>query len=367
MWFINRTVTALDIGTSAIKIAKIKLEKSDIRLLDISYQKLPQDVFDNGEIEEPSILITELERLFKKIDYSPSRIITTIPNNNLVIRNLVLPGMVEEELSQALKWEADEYLPFPAEEAIIDYIIVGQNEEELNVVLVATESRVVDNLLSLLKKLNIYPEVVNVQPLALISLLQAQKQVEKEELSISAIIEIGASGTRIVIADGRKVYLFRNLDTGGDNFTQLIEEFKDMDYEKAETYKINNGLQVELDRKKEEEMFSADLDAGLEISEIAVAEDTDLKTEAEDLIRNINKTLDFFSHNHPDKEIEEVYLTGGGAQLKGLKDLINKNIDLEVQNLDPFKSLNQPNTLYSVENNVFSVAIGLGYSEVLAD
>ncbi len=358
--FWNREFTTIDIGTSAIKVAKLKKIRSGVKVLDVGYSSLPENTLSNGMIHDSPIITSNLEILFKRMDYRPNQIVTTISNDNLIVRNIKFPGIMEpDELKDAFKWEADEYLPFPVEEAVLDYVIISEKGKEMNVVLVATKKDVIENFLTPFNNLNLKPQRINVQPLALLSLLKYQKQ----KFGLSVIIDIGSSGSRLIIGDDKGVYLFRTINNGGYDFTETIKNNFNLSFNEAEQYKISGGI--------DEESAVEDNEIDLDLMDVPdkPGEPGDLnnllKKEINVLTYEISRSLDFFRRNNSDKTIEQVFITGGGSLMKGLKEMVANEIDFELKTIQPFENIEAENVELSEDEEFFSVVIGLGLSEVL--
>ncbi|MFW5984953.1 MAG: type IV pilus assembly protein PilM [Halanaerobiaceae bacterium] len=363
MFFFKKSFTAIDIGSSCIKVVRMKENRGSVKVLEQGYTKLPEETIVDGEVRDISVLTSEIKYLFNEMNFKPSSIVTAVPNQNLVIRNVNLPGVVVDELDDALKWEAEDYLPFPAEEAVLDYIIVDEKEDSVKIVLVATQSLLLHSYKELFSRLNFNLSVVNVQPLGIFSLLEA----ENKDFSTSAIIDIGSSGSRITIGDPEGIYLYRTMDVGGASFTEVIKENMSVDFQEAEEYKIEHGILSALEEaaaSREDNINEEELDI-LQYSETGSLDELLLST-ADDLVYELNRSLEFFNRNNPEKEIENYYLTGGGALLKGLSDFLEDEMDLSLQFLDPFTRIKDKNNS-SLNNTCYSVALGLGFSEVLSD
>ncbi len=362
MFFLRNKFTTIDIGQSSIKAVRMVRSKKKLKILDLKSRLLPEGTLANGKIMEPSILMGEMDNLFNKMKYKPGNIVTALPSKNLVIRNLELPGMLDEDLSEAIKWEVEEYLPFPVEDAVIDYIIVDQDQDKISVIMVAAEKKLVNNFLIPFENKNYYPKILNTQPMALLSLLKGIR----EDVSTTAIIDIGASGTRIVFGDRKGIYLFRSIDIGGHNFTKVIRDNSEMDLNQAEEYKKENGL-TNIDKDKEKEENENEFNIDLDLYQVTAEESYNslLISEAENLAYEISRSFNFFQRNNSDKNINNVFITGGGSKLKGLIKIIEGKLERKINPLDPFSELEDIPFKARENKELYAVAVGLGYSEII--
>ena len=364
MFFNKKNYTCIELGTNAIKAVQFKVKGNDFTLVDFGIQKLPLETIVDGLIVDDSLVSSELHNLLQSLDYSTKDIITTVPNDNLLIRNIEMPNMKQKEIRESLKWEADEQLPYPVENAALDYLKVEENEEVIKYIVAAVKKNVVDNFLHPFERINLKPKVINVQPMALVSLLAYQGQAE----SNIAIIDIGASATQITIANKRDIMLSRTIDTGGTSFTNSIMDFKNIDFQSAEEEKKELNLGLEADQETEEDALSS-MPIGMETNG---EDNANLRNLASRLSAEITRSLDFFNMKHRDEEVEKIFVTGGASRLQGLQKIISEEISRDLIIIDPFKNIktkvdSEKEKMMEHYKYEFAVAVGLGVSEVMSD
>jgi type IV pilus assembly protein PilM len=360
MFFKKNIYTCVDIGSYAIKIAQIKKTgEKEFKIIDTVLQKIPRETVVDGIIKDESLMAAEIKNLLNMLKKKANYIITAVPSNELLIRNIEMPKLEEKEVKESLKWEADEQLPYPVENAAIDYLKIGEDEEAVEYLISAVKKNIIDNYLAPFERNNLKVDVVNVQPMALVSILEYQEEIEGNV----AIIDIGTTASQVTIANKNNIILSRTIDTGGQHFTQTLMEIEGEDFSDAEEKKMEHGLDAEDADKGNESLEAFQLDS-------AIGEDKRLDTLAESLASEITRSFNYFNIKRRGEEISKVFITGGGARLKGLKEFISKELGRELEVLDTFKntSYKSKNEDYCEEcNNEFAVAVGLGISEVMAD
>lgn len=358
MFFWNKKITTVDIGSFAVKVIQFIKKNGEVQIVDTGREQLQPDIIENSEIKDVSFLASKLNKIFENLEHNPSHLITTVPSSNLVIRVIEMPIMDEGELADAIKWEADDFLPFPGEDARLDYLIVNRNETNFEIMVTATRTRIVENYLEPFQRLNLKPEVMNVQPLALFSLLL----YSREEVKSTAVLDIGASASRIIMGNQEFINLSRSLDIGSNNITEALMEDGGMEYEEAEEYKIENGIE-KMNLEAEDEQSELDMlqleNTGIDNGQIIYSVVTELADE-------VSRTIDFYQRNN-NANIDVLHLTGGGSQLEGLPEVLEEEINLEIEFIKPFDILPRQKPVLEEGDMEFSVAAGLGVSEVLAD
>jgi type IV pilus assembly protein PilM len=363
MFLMKKNYTCIELGTNSIKAAQFKKKGKDLVLVDLGIKKLPFETIVDGLIVDDSLVAQELHNLISSLKHSTKHIITTVPNDNLLIRNIEMPNMDQKDIRESLKWEADEQLPYPVENAALDYLKVGETEEVIQYVAAAVRKNVVDNFLHPFERINLKPRVINVQPMALVSLLTYQGAAD----SNIAIIDIGASAAQITIANSSNIMLSRTIDTGGINFTNTIMDLKNIDYQEAEEEKKNLDINAETEEISEE--FLDSMPIGMEMEN---NDNSKLREIASRFSAEITRSLDFFNMKHRDEEIEKIFVTGGAFRLKGLQEIITEDLNRELILIDPFKNIKRDldsskEELIKQNKYEFAVAVGLGVSEVMAD
>ena len=353
---LKRRFTAIDIGTDSIKGVRFKRKSKGLFIDRIAVKHLPYDSIIDGTIVDEAVVSNRLKELVQELKCGGDKIITTIPNNNLIIRNMELPEMEDDNrLAEAIKWESEDHLPFPVESAVEDFKILSREDNRVQVLLVATKRDVIDNVMNVFERISIIPSVINIQPMALLSIADYQDLIE----DTVAIIDIGAAGTRVVIGDRRNIYLSRNIDIGGNEFTRIIMEEDKLNYNEAENIKKRNGL-------PEEDEIGENFE--LAISQIAttgLGESHSLLVLARNLADQIERSLDYYNVKYR-KKVDKIFISGGGAKLKRLKNIIEDRIGRDMFSLDPFINIGCKKGI-DLRAEELAVAIGLGISEVLPD
>ncbi|MFW6025240.1 MAG: type IV pilus assembly protein PilM [Candidatus Woesearchaeota archaeon] len=349
--FGKKKYVVVDIGSCAIKGAVLKKNKDGLELKAANYRKLPPGIIEDGKIKDKSIVATEIKELFSEMNINPKNVITTIPSNHLVTRNFELPNLPKKELEEALKWELDDVLTYSAEETTFDYIITEKREDKINVLLIAAQDKVIEQYKSVFSENNIKTDVINTQAMALISLLKFQDKLNKA----TAIVDLGHQGSRVVLCNEKDLFLTRNIDSGGYDFTKNIMDNQNFEYKEAEEYKWENGIEVKNEVGNLEE----------DISLLGIG--NDLVNISKEIAEEVSRSLEFYSIKNRGENIENLYITGGTSLLKGMEKLIEKETSLKTKRIDPFEKIEVNINFDNNYKELFNVVMGLAVSEVMHD
>lgn len=380
LFFNRRDITAVDIGSYAIKVVNMQRTRGGVKLNAAGTVRIEPDAMRRGEIFDTAQVSKSLDKLLSAMGLNVKKAVTTISNQNLIIRDLKLPLMSEDEVGEALKWEAADYLPFSVESSVLDYSVTGYDSKDMEILLVAAKKRVVDSFLAPLQELNIKPVAVLVQPLVLLALAGHQKELIEPVM----IIDIGNTNSRIVIGDQRKIYLFRNVNVGGTDFTDALVNGFGLDFNEAEEEKKAAEIGEDVESYAELNRFSQGALNNFRVGpgNLNLSEPNNsgkeqhvqslLMEPAQKLSSEISRSLEYFEVRNRGRGINTCYLTGGGSKLKGLKGLFEKQTGQQFKLLDPFAGINTDSATWicpdasirAEEATEFSVAIGLAISKL---
>ena len=251
------------------------------------------------------------------------------------LRYLTVPMMPGKELNEAIKWEAKDKIPFPLEEASMDYSIQEELEEagvkKLRIKFAALPTQVINDTMALLKEAGVEPISLTEPPLA-VECLARYLNLNKEEAV--AIIDIGSEFTEINIVKHDSLKFYRKINSGGAAITKamtsaLVSEQGrvELSPEAAEKIKINYGIPAEVTP----DLIEGKISAPQLISLIRPA--------TERLFQEIERSFEYYREESEGDKVKSVILFGGSAQLKGLAGFLQENLGVPVSVGDPLKGI----------------------------
>ena len=184
---------------------------------------------------------------------------------------------------------------------------------------------------------------------------------------IGVVLEIAASNTTITLVRGERVLMNRNIGVSGDDFTAAIQRSFGLDFDSAEEVKLDYGTAT-IPTEDEEELLNFDVKRE-QFSPSRVYEA--LRPVLVDLTTEIRRSLEFFRVQAGDANINRVFITGGGAKLRGLPEAIGDALGFRVELGDPWLTVtvdpNKFDTQYLLRvGPEFSIALGLALRGVSA-
>ena len=335
----------LDIGSKTIKIVELVKEGNSIKLKGsgvVGYNGTTPDKFKEGK--DLANLAQVVKKLHKEAKISSKNISIALPEAKVFTRVIRFPLLTDQEIASAIKWEAEQYIPIPIKEAIVQHQIISRNEEGtspgVRVLLVAASRNLVEIYTKLLRSAGL--DVVQVET-ELLALNRALAPVDKVVL----IIDFGATSTDIAICDKGVLSFSRSIPTAGEAFTRAVSQGLNISAQQAEEYKKAYGLS------------SAKLEG-----KIRGALDPVFRLVADE----IKKAIHFFQTEEKGETPTSVILSGGTSGMPEAVSNLSKLLGLEIVVGNPFAKVSlspQVAKMVSPYAPLYSISVGVALGDLL--
>lgn len=321
----SKELVGLDIGDSSIKVVELKQvgRSRGWEVVSIANEPLPQEAIVEGTIMDAGLVVDTLRRIWDQKKIRTRKVATSLSGNSVIIRRINLPAMSEAELAEQIHWEAEQYIPFNIAEVSLDYLVLDEaasgEDENMDVILVAARKEKIEDYTSVIRQAGLEPTVVDVGTFAALTCFEANYSDAMP--SSAALIDIGASVTSIaIVQDGVSVF-WRDIPTGGNQYTDALQRELNLSRDQAEAAK----------RREAVEGVSTD-----QVEEI-------LGSVNDDLCHEIQRTVDFVkAFAGSERPLEAIVMSGGGSKLPGLTEVLNQTFGANVEVLDAFRNVNLP-------------------------
>lgn len=328
----------LDIGSHSIKVAQVQRDKGVLRLLAIGRAPTPPKGFESEAEADLVEIATVIKKLLTDTKITARNVVVALPEAGVATKILSLPKMKEDELMNALKFEAEAFVPFPLDQANLDFQIIEEGKEEMRVMLAAAPKRLIDKYLKVFSLSGITPQALETEMMAL------ARAVVPDDFPPCLVVDFGAKTCDLAVVENGKIFSTRSIPTAGEAFTRALVAALSLETVQAEEYKKTFGLTEELESKIQKSL--------LPILEVVAAE--------------MNKAIQFYAGEKKDG-LTKVILSGGSAGLPEMASMLAQRLGLEVALADPFLRLTFDKTNLpdlTEEGAIFSVAIGLAEREI---
>jgi type IV pilus assembly protein PilM len=354
----GKSIVGLDLGSQVVKAVEITLEGPEPVVTGFARVEIPP----GGDKAQA------LAEVFKRGKFRSKHVVTSVAGQSVVVRYVAMPKMSENELRQAIRIEADRYVPFELDEAQLDCQPLkrkaarghdgenADNTEHMTVLLVACRQQMVEEQVKLVQSQGLTPVAIDVDVFALANAWELcglpddeiEQQVEakteqkaegkpKEEKAI-ALVDVGASRTSINVLCGGETCFSREIGIGGHDMTQAVARKLGVEVFEAEAIKRAGD-------DKEAEVARA------------------VQPVLEDLTSEISLSLDYVE-NHEGLRVEEVLLSGGGVLAPGAVNYIEQATGRTTRTWNPLEGLRIADDRVDVEEleawaSSLVVALGL--------
>ena len=342
MLFKGKGSIGLDLGSSYIKTVKLKESKGSYELELFDIHTLPPELIVDGSIIDSIRLVDSIKEMIKKTGIKTKDTVISISgHSSVIIKRISLPEMSEEDLSESIKFEAEQYVPFDIEDVNLDFQILGPKEEpgEMDVILVAVKKDIINEYISVIKEAGLNPIIVDIDAFALENMYGVNYEIEPEKNI--AVLNIGASTINLSILKGGISVFTRDSSLGSNLHTEALQREFNISYENAERLKRGEAV---------ENVSPEDAAAVIESA-------------SEEILSEIVRSFDYYRSTTVHEDISEVIFGGGCSLLKDFSSMIAGRTGIETKVVDPFRNIKIPNRFdvaYIKEiAPIMAVAVGL--------
>ncbi len=317
----NTPLVAIDIGSHSIKMAQMGGTGKKFELLNFSVMPLKEDSIVDGVIREPDEIVETLAKMIKLEKVDTRYAVASIAGEAVIIKKIRVPKMTAEELKENIASEAEQYIPFDIDDVSIDFQLLessdsekSENPDTMEILLVAVQRDLVDSLTDILYDAGLKPAIIDLDVFAMVN--ACELGVDLETGGVVAVIDLGESFSHLnIIEEGCTAYT-RDIPLGGNYCTKKLMSKFNLSHKEAVKLKLGK-IPAELNDD--------------EVVEVIVQS-------FEKIIDEVQKAFEFFSTTSKNP-VERVYITGGGALIRGMESLFSHHLNTSVEILNPMKGI----------------------------
>jgi type IV pilus assembly protein PilM len=341
-------IVGLDIGTSAVRAVELAVSEGAHPVLEAYGQVgLPIGAVIDGEIQNHAAVTDAIQRLWRDGGFKSKRVVVGIAGLRAITRELDMPVLPDNELDDAVKFQADEIVPFPMERTAISSKVIARytasdGSPTLRVLVAAAHRDLIDSVVSIVHAAGLEPVGIDLNTAALVRALCDPGLSEAPE----AIVSVGAGLTLVVVHQGGVLQFVRTIDLGGETMTRAISSALDLPLIDGEAAKRRLGTEEYSDER-------ARSAANRSIDELA---------------SEVQNSIRFFSSLPGRAPVARVLVTGGGAQVGGFIESLQERLEMPVSFAEPLSMIDMSRLPLSPEQTesitpTLAVPVGLALSE----
>lgn len=345
----------VDFSDSSLKIASLKKKGSFFKLKSWGESDLGIDIIEEGEIKDEDKLSQAIKAGIANVKgekIKNKNVVAAFPEKKAFFEIIKMPRMEKEELSSAVYFEAENYIPLPISESYLDFQIIPHNHghlsDSLNVLVGAAPRKIVDSYVSCLKKAGLSLFALEIDSQAI------SRALIKGNVSLHPvlIIDIGKSRTSIIIFSDYSLQFTSSVSFSLDMISEAVSKSLKVEIKEAEKL-LFSFLKTEKSARKEKLTQKKVFDAIIPVYA--------------DLISQVKKYIDYYethsiSPGSKKKKVSKIILSGCGANIRELSDYISLKTKIPVELGNPWVNI-LPEKIKKIPNLSFKES--LSYTTVL--
>lgn len=351
----SQSVLGIDIGSSSIKIVQLSMRDGH-PVLD-TYGELALGPYAGRGAGEstnlPLIKIIEAVNDMlkeKEVNITTRNCGVAIPFSSALMAVIDLPMLPQKQMAEMVPLEARKYIPVPISEVTLDWYVIPKDKnpedlvppesgvkppvEKAEVLVVALHNETINSYKQIVEKCNLSASFFEIE------IFSTMRSVIDQEIVPVLIIDMGASTTKLYIVERGILRSSHMINRGSHKITDELSKSLGISLNDAEVLKREKGLPGEIN--------------GIEIKKVMILTLNYIFSEANQFILAYQKKYN--------KNINKVFLVGGGSALKGIVDVAKENFQTEVLAGDPFSKVVAPAFLEKVLRETgpeFTVSLGV--------
>lgn len=338
----NNKVLTIDITNESITVLEITASaKKQTQIHNAIIFETPEDAYEDGNIKDKDKVANAIRENLNANGITNKNVIFVLSSTKVVNREVLIPAVKPGKIKDIINANSAEYFPVNIDDYIVSHsvleTVVGDDKsKQLRVLAVAAPTYMVKT----------YYDVAAMAGLNVVSIDyigNSMLQLIKTQTSANAttmVIQLGSDSTVLNIVKGDTLLLQRTVPYGTNAAVNEVMDEKGVDAATAMTMLQN------------ERMVTVDFDENAVTGAFRY------------LINNIGRVMDYYATKNPDKPIEEVYLTGDGALIRGLDGLFKIQLNIATRIMDSLYNVKfDPKIDLKIYNPVYLIApIGAAYA-----
>ncbi len=353
---VQKQLVGLKIGASQLAAATVSNNGSS-ELLQIARHDLEAGIVVGGELRDPERLSAALSEFFAKHKLPRRNVRLGVANNRIGVRTFEIVGVDDPaQLDNAVRFRAQETLPIPIDDAVLDYHVVSETKDKegqslKRILLVVAYRDLVDRYVGACRKAGIELVGIDLEAFALLRAMAAPREVQGEAALV--VVAVGHDRSTFAVSDGRVCEFARVLEWGGNALNVALG--RALDVAPSETEHLKRQLDL------------GGTTAPAELTELQIQSAKEaIRKQVEAFARQLVSSLQFYQNQPGSLSIGEIVLTGGTAHMGGVAQELQRLIGVPVRVGDPLMRVRVgKDAVGASEQQIgsFAIAIGLGIED----
>ena len=311
-------VLSIDITNESITIVEITASaKKQTYIHNVLIFETPEDSYEDGTIRDPERIANAIKSQLASAGITNKNAVFVMSSTKIINREVVIPFVKENKIAGIINANASDYFPVSIEDYVVSNSLLETTTDEngvkqMRVMAVAAPEAMVRSYYDLGTACGLKVQALDYIGNSMLQLIKTQTT----EQSTTMVIQLGSENTVLNVVQGDKLLLQRNVPYGTNPVVNVVMEERGVDATTAMTLLQNDRI------------ITVDFD------------DNEATGAFRYLINNIGRVMDYYATQHPDNPIDDVFLTGDGALIRGIDGLFKIQLNVSTRIMD---------TLYNVK------------------
>jgi type IV pilus assembly protein PilM len=337
----SKGLIGVDISSTSVKVLELSVKNNRYWVESYALVPLPEGSVVEKNILNPEAVGDALERAVNLANVQSTDVALAVPTSMVITKIIEMDvDMNDDEREIQIRDDAEQYIPFPLDEASLDFEVLPDrlaNPNRVNVLLVATRIENVEARAEALELGGLTPKIADVESFAIENAFKVFSDTLPMGVNTVGILDIGHTMTTLSVMQNNKVIYTREQVFGGKQLTQEIQNRYGLSFEEAGRAKKSRTLPDDYDIEVLEPFLEA-------------------------VVQQAARSLQFFFSSSQFNEIDHILLAGGNANIPGLAKLLQQKLGYRVTIANPFLQMGfSPQIdIKKIENDASSLMVACG-------
>ncbi len=233
-------VVGMDVDRGAIKAVQVSRAADGYVLQHVGYHRLPEGAIVEGEVAVSEMLAAEIRTFWDLHSFRGKSVVLGVAGRNVIVRFVDFPRLSPEDLDSAMGFQAEEHIPMPLEDAVLDHLVLGpsiENPDEDTVLVVAAHRAMISGYTSAVRSGGLKPAGIDVKALSLMRSTLPDVLFDNEETVL--LLDVGTEISNLVVVQNRRPTLTQFIPLGFRDFSQSVADAADIEADEAEKQALN--------------------------------------------------------------------------------------------------------------------------------
>lgn len=319
----SRNIISFDIGSSTIKIVVGKYSREKLVINKCIDIVTPDGVINDGRIVNQDTLKDIMKFSLNENKIKSQDVIVTTNSSLVINREIVIPKVEADEIDTVIRYEIQQYLPINLDDYILQFIILGELEDEsgqkLKVNVIAYPDKIARGYYDLINSIGLTPYVLDVTYNSINKIANYSELSKVGDKGTVAFVDMGGNSVNVTVLKDGKLDFTRMIKNGGANIDFALSQKLNMSVKSTESIKIEKGNLLDI---KDDDVIN-----------------NTLKICIDEIVMDLERIIKFYSNKSVGNKIDKIFIYGGISSIKWLDKYLEEKFNIEIEKIDKLKNV----------------------------